>query len=64
MVVLGLAASLALSVARLATTLPAYQAQFTQLTNELRAWLGSLGVGPDQLQAALSKINFGTWQDC
>ena len=63
-VILGLAASLALSVARLATTLPAYQAQFTQLTNELRAWLGSLGVGPDQLQAALSKINFGTWPDC
>ncbi len=58
-VILGLAASLALSVARLATILPAYQAQFTQLTNELRAWLGSLGVGPDQLQAALSKINFG-----
>jgi AI-2 transport protein TqsA len=56
-VIVGLAGSLALSVAQLATVLPAYQASFTQLANELRAWLGSLGVGPDELQAALSKIN-------
>ena len=60
MVILGLAASLALSVAQLATILPTYQAQFTQLTNELRAWLGSLGVGPDQIKEALSKINFSS----
>jgi AI-2 transport protein TqsA len=58
-VVVGLAASLVLSVAQLATILPTYEAQFTQLTNELRAWLGSLGVGPQQLQEALGKINFG-----
>jgi predicted PurR-regulated permease PerM len=58
-VVVGLAASLVLSVAQLATILPTYEAQFTQLGNELRAWLGSLGVGPQQLQEALGKINFG-----
>jgi hypothetical protein len=58
-VVVGLAASMVLSVAQLATILPTYQAQFTQLSNELRAWLGSLGVGPQQLQEALGKINFG-----
>jgi AI-2 transport protein TqsA len=57
-VILGLAASLVLSVAQLATILPTYQAQFTQLVNELSTWLGSLGVGPDQLHAALSGINF------
>jgi hypothetical protein len=28
------------------------------LTGELQAWLGSLGVGRDQLKAALSKVDF------
>ena len=59
-VIVGLAASLALSVAQLATILPTYQAQFTHLTDELRAWLGSLGVGPDQIKEAVSKINFSS----
>jgi AI-2 transport protein TqsA len=59
-VILGLAASLALSVAQLATILPTYQAQFTHLTDEFRAWLGSLGVGPDQVKEAFSKINFSS----
>ena len=58
-VILGLAAALALSVAQLATILPTYQTQFTQLTTDLRTWLSSLGVGPDQLQAALSQIDLG-----
>ena len=47
-------------MAQLATILPTYQAQFTHLTDELRAWLGSLGVGPDQIKAAISKINFSS----
>jgi len=34
--------------------------RFAQLTDELRAWLGSLGVGPDELAAALSKINLAS----
>jgi AI-2 transport protein TqsA len=59
-VIIGLAVSLALSVAQLATILPTYQAQFTHLTDEFRAWLGSLGVGPDQVKQALSKINFSS----
>jgi len=59
-VILGLAASLALSVAQLATVLPTYQADFAQLTGELRAWLGSLGVGPEELETALSKIDLAS----
>lgn len=58
LVIFGLAASLALSVAQLATLIPAYQDSFTALADDLRVWLGSLGVGPDQLQAALGKISF------
>ena len=58
LVIFGLAASLALSVAQLAALIPTYQDSFTALVNDLRAWLGSFGVGPDQLQAALSQINF------
>ena len=59
-VILGMAVSLGLSVARLATILPTYQAQFSHLTDELQAWLGSLGVGQDQIKAALSKINLSS----
>lgn len=59
-VILGLATSLALSVARLATILPTYQAQFNHLVDELRALLGSLGVGQDQIKEALSKINLSS----
>ena len=58
LVIFGLAASLALSVAQLAALFPTYQDSFTALVNDLRAWLGSFGVGPDQLQAALGQINF------
>ena len=57
-VILGLAASLALAVGQLATILPAYQDSFTALVNDLRAWLGSFGVGRDQIQAAIGKIDF------
>jgi AI-2 transport protein TqsA len=57
-VILGMAISLGLSVGRLATILPSYRAQFEQLANELRAWLGSLGVGQDQVNEALKTINF------
>src|SRR3954447_9047190 len=57
-VVLSLAAALALSVARLATILPTYQDSFTALVNNLKGWLDSIGVGQDQIQAAINKINF------
>jgi predicted PurR-regulated permease PerM len=49
---------LAWSVAELATILPDYQDSFTALVNDLRAWLASFGVGRDQIQAAIGKINF------
>ena len=58
LVIFVLAASLALSVAQLAAFIPTYQDSFTALVNDLRAWLASFGLGPDQLQGALSQINF------
>ncbi|WIX76840.1 AI-2E family transporter [Amycolatopsis carbonis] len=57
-VILGLAASMALAVGQLATLLPTYADSFTALVNDLRAWLGTLGVGQDQIQNALGKIDF------
>jgi predicted PurR-regulated permease PerM len=58
--ILGLAAALALSVAQLATILPAYQDRFDQLVDDLRGGLASLGVGRDQIRAALDQISFGS----
>jgi AI-2 transport protein TqsA len=57
-IVLGLAASLALSVAQLATLLPAYQERFVGLIQDLVAWLGGLGVGADQVRTALDRVDF------
>jgi predicted PurR-regulated permease PerM len=56
--IVGLGASLAVSIAQLATILPAYQDSFTALVDNLRAWLGTLGVGQDQIVAALAAIDF------
>jgi predicted PurR-regulated permease PerM len=56
---LGLAASLAFSVARLATLLPGYQDKLTELVASGRGWLADRGVGDQQLQAALAKFDFG-----
>jgi predicted PurR-regulated permease PerM len=56
-VILGLAGSLALSVAQLATLLPTYRIDLAQLVTDLRTWLGSLGVGPEQLHAALDEVD-------
>ena len=58
--ILGLAAALALSVARLATILPTYQDSFNQLVDDLRSGLASLGVGRDQIRAALDQISFSS----
>ena len=58
--ILGLAAALALSVARLATILPTYQDSFNQLVEDLRSGLASLGVGRDQIRAALDQISFSS----
>jgi predicted PurR-regulated permease PerM len=58
-IVVGLALSLALAVAQLATVLPTYQGQFAALLDDLRGWLGTLGVGQAQLQSVLSQFDFG-----
>lgn len=58
-IILGLAAALALSVARLGALLPLYQDRFAALLNDLREWLAGLGVGQDQFQQALSQVSFG-----
>jgi predicted PurR-regulated permease PerM len=56
---LGMAAALGLSLARLATLLPAYQDKFTELVDDVRGWLADLGIGDQQLRAALDKIDLG-----
>jgi AI-2 transport protein TqsA len=58
--ILGFAAALALSVAQLATILPAYQDRFDRLVDDLRSGFASLGVGRDQIRAALDQISFGS----
>jgi predicted PurR-regulated permease PerM len=57
--ILGLGSALALSVAELAALLPTYQDSFTALVDDLQAWLASMGVGHDQILAALGAIDFG-----
>ena len=58
--ILGLAAALALSVAQLATILPTYQDSFNRLVDDFRSGLASLGVGQDQIRAALDQISFSS----
>ncbi len=56
---LGLAGSLALSIARFATLLPSYQEQGNQLLRSLEAWLAGLGLGQDQIQKMFSALDLG-----
>ncbi|WP_246106206.1 AI-2E family transporter [Pseudonocardia kunmingensis] len=58
LIVLGLAAALALSVAQLATLLPTYQDRFAGLVQGLVAWLNGLGVGAEQVRTALDGVDF------
>src|SRR6476661_6798206 len=51
-ITVGLAVAFALSVAQLGTVLPAF-------LDDLEAWLATLGIGRDQLKAALGQISFG-----
>src|SRR6478752_4167659 len=57
--VVGLAVAFAVSVAQLGTVLPAYEDRFTAFLDDLQAWLAALGIGRDQLKAALGQISFG-----
>jgi len=54
---LSLAAALALSVARLATLLPTYQQQFTDLVDQTTGWLGEMGVTEEQINAAVNQLD-------
>ena len=56
-ILLALVAALGLSVARLATLLPTYGPQFTDLLNQLTAALADLGVGPDQIATAVGQLD-------
>jgi len=58
-IILGLAVAFAVSVAQLGTVLPAYEDRFTAFLDDLQAWLATLGIGRDQLKAALGQISFG-----
>jgi predicted PurR-regulated permease PerM len=60
---LGVAAALAYSVAKLASLLPTYQDKFAEMVDNARGWLADRGVGDDQLQAALQKLNLGNFFD-
>ncbi|MEV0288012.1 MULTISPECIES: AI-2E family transporter [unclassified Kribbella] len=60
---LGMAGALAYSVAKLATLLPTYQDQFAELVDDARSWLAGLGVGTEQLQAALQGIDLSQFFD-
>jgi len=59
LIVVGLAVSLALSIAQLGTLLPVYQDRVAELVAEVTAALAKLGVGQEQVQAALDRVDFG-----
>ena len=56
---LAFAVALVLSFGRLATVLPQYAGQWQELLDALRSGLAGLGVGPDQVDAALHSIGPG-----
>ena len=58
-IIVGLAVAFALSIAQLGTVLPTYQDRFTAFLNDLEAWLATLGIGREQLKAALGQVSFG-----
>ena len=56
-ILIGLAVAVALSLGQLVTVLPQYSAEWTDLVDGLKSTLTSLGVGPDQAQAALQSVD-------
>jgi len=58
-VLLGLAAAMFLAVAKLATLLPTYKDDFAGIVDDVRGWLADRGIGTDEIQSALQKIDFG-----
>ena len=55
-----MAAALVLAVARLATLLPGYQPQFTDLVDQATGRLGELGVTEQQINAAVSQVDLNS----
>ena len=55
----ALTAVVVVSVARLATVLPAYGAEATHLVTEVSAVVARFGVGPDQIRALAATVNYG-----
>ena len=58
-ILIGLVASLAVSVARLATILPTYGPEFNALVGGAEETLAGLGVGQEEVNAALDQIDYG-----
>jgi predicted PurR-regulated permease PerM len=58
-ILIGLIAALAVSVAQLATLLPQYADKADALVNDVQGWLAGLDIGSDQVDKALSNIDFG-----
>ncbi|MFE3292711.1 AI-2E family transporter [Rhodococcus sp. NPDC059234] len=58
-ILLGLVAALAVSIAQLATLLPDYADKANQLVADVQSWLAQLNIGSDQVDKALSNIDFG-----
>ena len=57
---LAMAAALVLAVARLATLLPSYEAQFTDLVDQATGRLGELGVTQQQLDTAVRRFDLNS----
>jgi predicted PurR-regulated permease PerM len=58
-IVLSLTLSIMLAGARLAALLPEYQDQAQDLLDDVAAWLGSMGVEQEQVQALLDSLDVG-----
>ena len=56
-IILSMLAALTLAVSRLATLLPAYGPQFTDLLNQATDRLDELGIGEDQLRSAVDQLS-------
>ncbi|MFC4602542.1 AI-2E family transporter [Rhodococcus kronopolitis] len=59
LILLGLVASLAISIAQLATLLPDYADKAEQLLADVQGWLAGFDIGSDQVDKALSHVDFG-----
>jgi len=59
LILIGLVASLAVSVARLATILPTYGPEFNALVGGAEQTLAGFGVGQEEVDSALAKVDYG-----